>query len=53
MFCLFVDSLGWVAPAQADLKVITVSHMIYEFKFQQTSLYLYNNTTRWIHCYVE
>ena len=32
---LFVSSLAWFAMALADLKVITVSHIIHEFKFQQ------------------
>ena len=45
------------------IKLTMVSHAINEFEFQQViltsqfnrkkSLYLYNNTTRWIRCYVE
>ena len=32
---LFIDSMTWFTPALADLKVIMLSYVINEFKFQQ------------------
>ena len=55
----FVDLLSRNKPKYQSIKVTIVSYVIDEFIFQQAihkrkkSLCLYNNTTRWTHCYLE
>ena len=56
---LFINTLSWNEWKYQYIDVTVVSHVIDEFKVQQVieerkkSSCLDNNTTRWIHCYLE